>query len=645
MASNQPIATVVAVTGEAYARNPEGELRALKPGDVLREGDVVITRNGGQVELATTDGQLLDIQPNETVAMTVELSETTRPAPEEAVLGDATIDQVIQALEGDGDIDALLEAPAAGLGGAGGGEGNSFVRLLRITEDTDPLAFDFGGTRQGEFPEFDSTGDAFVPETIVADAEPTIGVLSLSGDAAVVEGEMATYTLSISVAPSTDLVVSVLTGHVTTDDGDLVPVSTTVTIPAGSTSATFTVSTIDDAYADDGETFTVSINGASGGGFDSIDIATGSVTTTINDQTGPDATPGPEDTATITLAGPDSVVESNDATYTVSVDRPAATDLILNVTLTHIDTDSGDIVSVPATVTIPAGATSASFDVSTFDDVITEAGENYSISISLPAVPGGGFENVVIGSGTQVTQIVDNEGAPQITIDDVSVNEDAGTATFTVSLSNASTSTVSVDYASVSGSATGGADYGNVNGTLNFAPGVLTQTITVAITDDVFAEGVENYTIELSNAVNAGIADGTGLGTITDEPTAGPEDTVTLSISGDATVVEGETATYTVSVDQAPATDLVVSVVTGHVTTDDGDLVPVSTTVTIPAGSTSATFTVSTIDDAYADNGETFTASITGSTGGGYENLVVGTSSVTTTINDQTGSDNPPGAE
>ena len=111
-----------------------------------------------------------------------------------------------------------------------------------------------------------------------------------------------------------------------------------------------------------------------------------------------------------------------------------------------------------------------------------------------------------------------------------------------MSLSNASTSTVSVDYASVSGSATGGADYGNVNGTLSFAPGVLTQTITVAITDDVFAEGVENYTIELSNAVNAGIADGTGLGTITDEPTAGPEDTVTLSISGDATVVEGETA-------------------------------------------------------------------------------------------------------
>ena len=62
-------------------------------------------------------------------------------------------------------------------------------------------------------------------------------------------------------------------------------------------------------------------------------------------------------------------------------------------------------------------------------------------------------------------------------------------------------------------------------------------------------------------------------------------------------------------------------------------------------GTSSTTFDVVTRDDAYADNGEEFTASITGSTGGGYENLVVGTGSVTTEIQDQTGSDSPPGVE
>ena len=78
------------------------------------------------------------------------------------------------------------------------------------------------------------------------------------------------------------------------------------------------------------------------------------MTTTINDQTGSDNPPGAEDTATVSLSGPATVTEGNNATYTVSVDHPTATDLTLNVTLTHIDTVSGDIVSVPATVrTVP----------------------------------------------------------------------------------------------------------------------------------------------------------------------------------------------------------------------------------------------------------------------------------------------------
>ncbi|MBT0962439.1 retention module-containing protein, partial [Denitromonas iodatirespirans] len=147
MASNQPIATVVAVIGYAYARNAEGELRVLKPGDALYEGEVVITRDGGKVELATSDGQLLDVQPNETVAITADLSDTTRPTPQEAAVGDATIDQVIQAINQGGDIDDALEAPAAGLAGGAGGEGNSFVRLLRITEGVDPLSFEFGSAQ------------------------------------------------------------------------------------------------------------------------------------------------------------------------------------------------------------------------------------------------------------------------------------------------------------------------------------------------------------------------------------------------------------------------------------------------------------------------------------------------------------------
>ena len=124
-----------------------------------------------------------------------------------------------------------------------------------------------------------------------------------------------------------------------------------------------------------------------------------------------------------------------------------------------------------------------------------------------------------------------------------------------------------------------------------------------------FDEVSEGFTVELSNATNATIFDATGDGTINDEAVA---DVVTLSIVGPASIVEGESGTYTISVTVAPSSDLDVDIVTGHITTDNGDLTPVITTVTIPAGDTSVTLDIATNDDALADDGEQFTASING---------------------------------
>ncbi|MFZ6820704.1 Calx-beta domain-containing protein, partial [Undibacterium sp. Ji22W] len=64
------------------------------------------------------------------------------------------------------------------------------------------------------------------------------------------------------------------------------------------------------------------------------------------------------------------------------------------------------------------------------------------------------------------------------------VNEAAGTATFTVTLSAASGQTVSVGYNTSNGTATAGSDYTATSGTLTFNPGVTTQTITVNIAND-----------------------------------------------------------------------------------------------------------------------------------------------------------------
>ena len=136
----QAVATIVAVEGQAFARNPAGEMRDLKAGDVLLQGDTVVTMPGGHVELAFADGHTLAVLPNEVFHLGPEVALTTRPDSSEAALAASDVDRVIQALNQGGDLNAELEDPGAGLnGGAANDAGNSFVRLLRITEGIDGL--------------------------------------------------------------------------------------------------------------------------------------------------------------------------------------------------------------------------------------------------------------------------------------------------------------------------------------------------------------------------------------------------------------------------------------------------------------------------------------------------------------------------
>ena len=80
----------------------------------------------------------------------------------------------------------------------------------------------------------------------------------------------------------------------------------------------------------------------------------------------------------------------------------------------------------------------------------------------------------------------------------MTVNEAAGTATFTVTLSAASGLAVSVNYATSNGTATAGADFTTTSGTLNFAAGVTSQTITVSILNDSVFEQSEDFNVLLS---------------------------------------------------------------------------------------------------------------------------------------------------
>ncbi|MFZ5482894.1 MAG: retention module-containing protein, partial [Pseudomonadota bacterium] len=142
---SQEIAKVVALQGEAQARTPDGQVRTLKVGDVLLAGETVMAGPGAKLEIGFQNGEQVAVLANEQFALTPEVAADHVPNPDQAVIASAEVDNVIQAIEQGGNLDELLEETAAGLTGGGENGGNSFVRLLRITEEVGTQEFSYAG--------------------------------------------------------------------------------------------------------------------------------------------------------------------------------------------------------------------------------------------------------------------------------------------------------------------------------------------------------------------------------------------------------------------------------------------------------------------------------------------------------------------
>jgi hypothetical protein len=104
-------------------------------------------------------------------------------------------------------------------------------------------------------------------------------------------------------------------------------------------------------------------------------------------------------------------------------------------------------------------------------------------------------------------------------------------ASYTVTLSQASSQTVSVNYATANGTATAGADYTATTGTLTFAPGVTTQVINIPILNNSLNEADEIFTLALSSPTNAILGAVTAATTtITDTITAAVTTTLAANV-------------------------------------------------------------------------------------------------------------------
>ena len=296
-------------------------------------------------------------------------------------------------------------------------------------------------------------------------------------------------------------------------------------------------------------------------------------------------------------------------------------------------TADNDYRSANGTVIIRAGETSAPISVTVLDDNDVESNEQFSVNLSNAA-------DATIVDGTGVGTIIDDDRVnpppppppppppdlPDLTIDDVSVAEDAGNAEFTVTADTPSTIEITVVYATADESATTGDDYTATTGTLTIRAGQPSATFEVPVIDDSDPEGDETFAVNLSNAQGATIRGGQARGTIklndgfTPPPPPPPLPLPVLTI-GDATVDEGGgTAVFTVIANAESSGTMTVDYETADDSATAGDdYTSTSGTLTLTTGQRTATIEVRVIDDSDEEQDETFMLRLTDPTGATIE--------------------------
>lgn len=287
--------------------------------------------------------------------------------------------------------------------------------------------------------------------------------------------------------------------------------SNTLTFNPTQVLKTVAVSVTDDALNEDDETFTLNLSNASGA---TVADAQG-VGTILDDDAEPDISIGD---ATITEG------DSGSPTASFAVTLLAVSGREVNVDYTTSDgtaTAGADYETSTGTLVFNPGQTTKQIDVTVSPDVVAESDETFTVELSAPL-------NANIVAATGLGTITDDDEGPKIAVDDPTVTEGAGgttALTFTVSMDPASLAVVTVDYATTDGTATAGSDYTATSNTLTFAPGDITETVTVDVAGDTGYEPDETLMLALSNPVGgvSKIIDAQGTGTITNDdkgPTA-----------------------------------------------------------------------------------------------------------------------------
>jgi hypothetical protein len=364
-------------------------------------------------------------------------------------------------------------------------------------------------------------------------------------------------------------------------------------------------------------------------------------------------TPPPGAGVVVTPTGGLTTTEAGGATqFTVQLTtQPTAP---VTLALTSSDTTEGTVS--PPSLTFQPDATALNPQIVTVtgvQDTIVDGSVPYTI-VTGPAASADPAYNGLDAADVAVTN-ADDETQPALTIGDAAVAEgDAGTSalSFAVTLDPPSASVVTVQYATINGTATGGAgcgagvDYQTTGGTLTFQPLETSKTIAVIVCADTVGEGNESLAVNLGTATNAILADGQGVGTITDNDMTGrlsfstgsvqaPENagSVTLTVQRTGVSPAGAPASTGPAVPNgsvqpgagsgggpiapaaAGATSVSFATVNGSALAGQ-DYVAASGTLSFAVGETTRTIRIQILQDDVVEGHESFTVTLSSPTGG-----------------------------
>jgi ELWxxDGT repeat protein len=321
----------------------------------------------------------------------------------------------------------------------------------------------------------------------------------------------AVFTVTASTAYYRDFTVNWSTVAGTATEGDDYTASSgTLTFPAGTTTQTVSVLVIGDPLVEADETFEVVLANSTG---PAITDSRGLGTITDDDTLAIDA-------ADIKVVEGDS--GSTDAVFTVALSKDHTGTVTVRVATTTGGptpppaTSGTDFTPLASTLlTFTPGVNSQTVTVAVIGDTVVEA-SNESFGLAMTNPTGG----AVVARPKALGIILDDDSNRTLSLSPlaVSVTEPlSGTAdaTFTATLNADPGRPVTVDFATANGSALAGADYTSTSGTLSFAPGERTKTVTVPVLADAQVEGMETFTLTLSAPTNATIAAGAGTATAT----------------------------------------------------------------------------------------------------------------------------------